>query len=211
MIKNKFIILLLFTIFIGLISVASFFKNIEKLDKYKNRISSLEYSLDSKREVDYYFSQINDTIYFSELYYNNNSIIDQHFFLGKDSTYRIPLSSLLKNNKVLFFKYPKNACYSCIQSIVGMLSNSFPDYKNNNNIAFISQDIEARFSDNLHGKAVLNTFNSIITFEEIFLEEAPCFFIIDETMQIKYIHFYNKANENRTRIYLKFISSYLKI
>lgn len=68
-----------------------------------------------------------------------------------------------------------------------MLGDFFTDYKNNNNIAFVSHDIEDRFKDDLHGKAVISTSTPIITFEEYFLEEAPCFFIIDETMQIKYL------------------------
>ncbi len=210
MTKNKFRFQLILITFICLISILYSLCNIKDLNKYKNEALSLKYSIEKKSDLDNYFSHISDTLFFSELIYSNRNIIDQHFYLGKDWTKKDQLSLLLKNNKVLIFKYSKNACYSCIQSIIEMLGDAFTDYKNNNYIIFVSDDIESRFKDDLHGKAVMTTSTPIIIFEEYFLKEAPCFFIIDGTMQIKHLHFYNKANENRTRIYLKFISSYLK-
>lgn len=210
MTNNKFLFLLVFISLICLISILYSLNNIEQLNKYKNETLLLKYSIEEKKEQDDFFSQINDTIYFSELFYSNHRVIDQFFYWGKDHTNNIKLSLFLKNGKVLFFNYPNNACYSCVQSLIEMLNDSFHDYINANNIVFLSQDIEARFKDNLHGKVVMTTSAPIIPFKEFFLAEAPCFFIVDETMQIKYIHFYNKSDDNRTRIYLKFISSYLK-
>jgi len=165
--------------------------------------------MSEREDLDAYFAQINDTIYYSEILYTNIFVREQLCYFGKDSANMFMLSSIIGERKVLFFNYPNNACYSCIQSIITMLEANLPNYKINDDIVFISKDMEYRFKDNLEGKTVLTLSEPIIKFKDDFLGESPYFFILDKTMTVKYLHFFNKTNENRTSVYLKAVTKVL--
>ena len=189
-----------------IITFLCFFYSSKTIKLYKKQIWELNSRITEKEDYNTYFTQIKDTIYYSEIQYNNQPVKDQFCYFGKHSNDNFMLSSFIDKKNVLFFSIPQNVCYSCIQSITQMLEIIFPNYEISNNVVFISQNIEDRFKENLEGKVVMTTSEPIISFRSDFLNESLYFFILDETMEVKHLHFFDKSNISRTNVYLKAVS-----
>lgn len=178
----------------------------------KSQLSFIE-GLIKSENIDYLIKDIHSSqnyivlsFYRMSHYYTFIIVKDSGIYFNFNNNDNFMLSSFIDKKNVLFFSIPQNVCYSCIQSITQMLEIIFPNYEISNNVVFISQNIEDRFKENLEGKVVMTTSEPIISFRSDFLNESLYFFILDETMEVKHLHFFDKSNISRTNVYLKAVS-----
>lgn len=131
----------------------------------------------------------------------NYKIENQKIYFGFDSIHTIDLKDFLKKPRV-FLYFSNSTCNPCIEQTVDIIHDIFPDYKQRDDIVFISPDYPARFRINCYGKKLLTLMKNELGLPIEKKDQPPFLFILGENLQIKSIHVVNKMDFNRTEEYL---------
>ncbi|NCB69925.1 MAG: hypothetical protein EOM47_13925 [Bacteroidia bacterium] len=153
---------------------------------------------------DNYDQILANKISISEKENSNLFLKDQVCFLGNDSLNTLRLIDFVSENNV-FFCFSEVTCTPCIEQTIEIVMKVFPDYKQNENIIFVSPDYDKRYRDNCYGKKLLTLKHSKfgIPIEDT---EAPFFLIINDRLQVISIHIVNNFDYDRTEKYLRDIA-----
>jgi len=81
-----------------IITFLCFFYSSKAIKLYKKQIWELNSRITEKEDYNTYFTQIKDTIYYSEIQYNNQPVKDQFCYFGKHSNDNFMLSSFKKTS-----------------------------------------------------------------------------------------------------------------
>lgn len=130
--------------------------------------------------------------------------INPHFYIGKDTSNTVHISSFLSRKYALCFYFPRHTCPPCLDNIHSLIKNIFPNYQERTDIIFISNDLEYRLRENFYGKKILWNKNKKlgVMFEKI---TTPTFFIIDKDLQTKCVFITDKMIPEYIEDYLKII------
>lgn len=163
----------------------------KKLIEYEEKVNN-----DAK--YNRFLESVNQTILKKELQLEQIKVKDGLTFWGNDSTKQFLLSKILDRDKLIFY-FSNNTCHTCIISVIKQLSEVFPDFKNKEDIIFISSNIPKRIRNNYEGKKILN-----FEFPDFFDEnlEMPVFFILDTSLHVKSACVFNKFDPTKTFLYL---------
>lgn len=132
----------------------------------------------------------------------SRKIKNQSFFWGHDSLSNVDLENYLLKNR-LFFVFSIHTCLPCIETTVEIIKETFPNYCENEHIAFVVPDLPVRFRKEYYGKEILSFeeaggFN--LTFE---INEYPPFFLyVNKDLIIKSIHIVNNFDFHKTEKFL---------
>ncbi|MDR2569283.1 MAG: hypothetical protein LBD23_03155 [Oscillospiraceae bacterium] len=139
---------------------------------------------------------------------NGLVIENQIVFWGNDSLICSTLDQLA-SEEMLFFYTSQNVCPPCLMITIELLETYFPDYKNNNNIVFISPDWATRLRNDCYGKRLLTLQNGLLGLA-IEKEGLPFFFRLSRDLRISSVHLVAKVDFERTRTYLEYYAKLLK-
>ena len=116
--------------------------------------------------------------------------INPFFYIGKDTLKSINIQNLIKE-KALCFYFSSHTCPPCLDNIRNLIEKIFPDYKERNDIIFISNDMEFRLLENFYEKTIFWNNNKRLgpAFEK---SETPTFFILDKDLQAKCVFIADK-------------------
>lgn len=123
------------------------------------------------------------------------------FYYGKDTCSIYNFKDF--NNQILIFYFSIEACQPCLDMIVDSIKTILPNYSNNANILFFSDDLEFRLRNNYFNKKIINLkYNSSLSFIK---KKIATFFMLDpKTMKIHNVFVCNKQTP-------EFITDYLNI
>ena len=160
--KISYLIIALLSINIGLFVINMYKRN--KISK--DYLYNYFYSITRKK---------NEIIAKSEL-----QTINPFFYIGKDTIKNINVKDVIKE-KALCFYFSSHTCPPCLDNIRDLIEKIFPDYKERNDIIFISNDMEFRLLGNFYEKPIFWNNNKRLgpAFEK---SEIPTFFILDKDL-----------------------------
>lgn len=139
----------------------------------------------------------------------NRTILNQKIFFGMDSVQSFHLKDFASKRRI-FFWFSQNTCSPCIDRCIDIVKKTFPDYKNDDHIIFVSPDYPARFRDNFYNKKLLTLENKYfgLEFEN---KDVPFFIILNSNLQVYSIHIVNKNDFKRTEKYLQKIKNIIDV
>lgn len=184
-IKISYLIIALLSINIGLFVISMYKRN--KISK--DYLYNYFYSITRKK---------NEIIAKSEL-----QAINPFFYIGKDTIKDINIKDIIKE-KILCFYFSAHTCPPCLDNIRDLIEKIFPDYKERNDIIFISNDTEFRLLGNFYEKPIFWNNNKKLgpAFEK---SETPTFFILDKDLQAKCVFIADKITPEYIEDYLQII------
>ena len=129
--------------------------------------------------------------------------INPFFYIGKDTLKSINIQNLIKE-KALCFYFSSHTCPPCLDNIRDLIEKIFPDYKERNDIIFISNAMEFRLLENFYEKTIFWNNNKRLgpAFEK---SETPTFFILDKDLQAKCVFIADKMTPEYIEDYLQII------
>lgn len=129
--------------------------------------------------------------------------INPYFYVGKDTSKIIHISDLTKKETLCFF-FSSHTCPPCLDNILLLIEKNFPNYKNMNDIIFISNNLEFRLRESFYKKQILWNNNKKLgpIFEK---SDIPTFFILDKDLQAKCVFLADKMTPEYIEDYLKII------
>lgn len=183
--KISYLIIALLSINIGLFVINMYKRN--KISK--DYLYNYFYSITRKK---------NEIIAKSEL-----QTINPFFYIGKDTIKNINVKDVIKE-KALCFYFSSHICPPCLDNIRDLIEKIFPDYKERNDIIFISNDMEFRLLGNFYEKPIFWNNNKRLgpAFEK---SETPTFFILDKDLQAKCVFIADKMTPEYIEDYLQII------
>ena len=183
--KISYLIIALLSINIGLFVINMYKRN--KISK--DYLYNYFYSITRKK---------NEIIAKSEL-----QTINPFFYIGKDTIKNINVKDVIKE-KALCFYFSSHTCPPCLDNIRDLIEKIFPDYKERNDIIFISNDMEFRLLGNFYEKPIFWNNNKRLgpAFEK---SETPTFFILDKDLQAKCVFIADKMTPEYIEDYLQII------
>ena len=183
--KISYLIIALLSINIGLFVINMYKRN--KISK--DYLYNYFYSITRKK---------NEIIAKSEL-----QTINPFFYIGKDTIKNINVKDVIKE-KALCFNFSSHTCPPCLDNIRDLIEKIFPDYKERNDIIFISNDMEFRLLGNFYEKPIFWNNNKRLgpAFEK---SETPTFFILDKDLQAKCVFIADKMTPEYIEDYLQII------
>ena len=126
------------------------------------------------------------------------------FFIGKDT-----LHPKIYDGKypILICNFSVKSCAPCYETMIDAIAKIFPDYKEREDIIFLSNDIEYRYRDSFHGKKIYSKANhSSLPIEKF---DIPYFFILDNDFKTDFIMHADKTNPAMIENYLNIIKKRL--
>ena len=186
MLKNRYWLLLLFTVFL-----------ISCNQRRNNKIPTVDYNLLIAARIQE-ITEDND----------HATLQDQKVYWGNDTVNIYMLSDFVAQ-QILFFYFSENTCSPCVEQSINIISKYIPDYLTTNQVVFMSPDCIPRFRENRYGKRLLGLENKElgIQLEE---ESVPFFFTINGEMKINDLHIVNKNDFEKTSEYLNYLTSKFK-
>ncbi|MDR0573688.1 MAG: hypothetical protein LBG96_06590 [Tannerella sp.] len=166
-------------------------KDADDIAKLKELNQRLEDEFYNVREAE----RISLEIYRRTLEYSRTSIDDKPVFFGKDTVNTFSLDELALKPRLIFC-FSTNTCTPCIDSVIGLIKGRFTGFESNETILIVG-DYPLRIRENCYGKRMLSGIDLPVA--EI---EAPFFFVLDKSMEISFLHIFNKMNPELTKIYL---------
>lgn len=121
---------------------------------------------------------------------------------GKDTSL-IDISTIITSPTLVFY-FSGQTCPPCLEAIKDSIKIIFPDYQNNANIIFMSNNLEKALYNNYLGKKIMrfqNKQDTLFSDGSIF----PIFFILDTNLKIQHLFLIDKQTPKLTSYYLKII------
>lgn len=135
---------------------------------------------------------------------SESQIYEPTFFVGKDTLNKITYTGVFP---VLFCCFSVETCAPCYENMLDVVQEIFPDYKERNDIIFLSNDLEFRYRDSFYGKKIYsNTMNIPLKIAEV---GVPYFFLLDKDLKTDFVMCPDKASPAKTRDYLTIIKKRL--
>ena len=134
-------------------------------------------------------------VFHRTIMYCNSPIANTRVFWGRDSLNTFELSQIASKPRLVFC-FSANTCTPCIEMALELTKGFFPDFLENENI-IITGDYPMRLRNDCYGKKMLT--GVVLPLKEI---EVPFFFILDKNMNLSFLHLFNKANSDYTKLYL---------
>lgn len=128
------------------------------------------------------------------------------FFIGKDTLNKITYTG---KYPILICCFSVETCAPCYENMLEMVQEIFPDYKERDDIIFLSNDLEFRYRDSFHGKKIYS--NTIDNPLKIDGTGAPYFFVLDKDLKTDLVMCPNKASPTMTKDYLTIVKNRLNI
>lgn len=126
------------------------------------------------------------------------------FFVGKDTLNKITYAG---KYPILVCCFSVESCAPCYENMLDIVQEIFPDYKEREDIIFLSNDLEFRYRDSFYGKKIYsNTINNPLKIAET---GAPYFFILDKDLKTDLVMCPDKAFPAMTKDYLTIIKKRL--
>lgn len=81
-------------------------------------------------------------------YASESQIYQPVFFVGKDTTHSVRYSGKFP---ILICNFSVQSCAPCYEAMLDLIMESFPDYKEREDIIFLCNDLEYRYRDKFYG------------------------------------------------------------
>lgn len=126
------------------------------------------------------------------------------FFIGKDTLNKITYTG---KYPILLCCFSVESCSPCYENMLDIVKEIFPDYKERNDIIFLSNDLEFRYRDSFYGKKIYS--NAINPSLKIAETGVPYFFILDKDLKTDLVMCPDKTFPAMTKDYLTIVKKRL--
>ena len=165
-------------------------------NKEIDRLTQINYKIESDLFISKQAEQANREILRRTIKYSGKTIESRSVYWGTDSLKIFTLTELASKPRLVFC-FSINTCTPCVETAVDFLKEVFPDYKENEMI-IVTGDYPLRLRNLVYEKKMLSGIN--LPIDEI---GVPFFFILDNKIEISFLHLFNKLNPDITKIYLE--------
>jgi len=197
--KFTYIILIFIVACLLLCNIGLLYLHQKDKSKLENTIHNIS-KLENLKGIEFMFEE-SKAITKTSFKYEQYNIGDVYIYTGSDNN---ALQSVrnITNKPKLVMGLNKNMCSPCIEGVLFILQEFFPDYKTNPNIICIA-DIEQRFKDNYFNMKVIS-FHQKGDFP-LYEIDKPYFFILDKDLYVKLLFITSNASPEMIKEYLKII------
>lgn len=137
-------------------------------------------------------------------YASESQLFNPYFFVGKDT-----LNAVMYAGKfpILMCCFSVQSCSPCYETMLDVLANVFPDYKEREDIVFLSNDLEFRYKDSFRGKKIYSNASP----NTLLIEKTgvPYFFFLDSDLKTDLVMYSDKSNPAMIEAYLMIIKERL--
>lgn len=126
------------------------------------------------------------------------------FYIGKDTIHSKIYDGELP---VLICNFSVKSCAPCYETMLDIITKVFPDYKERDDIIFLSNDLEFKYRDSFYGKKIYsNVVDNNLRIEK---SGIPYLFILNTDLKTDLVLHSDKNNPSMTENYLNTIKEIL--